>query len=277
MRKDMKEPGVYERKLIIWSETSKLKCVLSFETPGDPEKPTRLHQEEVHLPQSPHPQLSAVSDTKQCWNKPYLWMERIVIATNTPSFMNERSTIQMQAKGRDAKWTQGWPAWPSPGSLRIGMSHWTAGKTGRLRGRTQKSRWSSFRTMREHSLLFSATWYWTSWLGSEMSFTSTKGFVEIPKEKKNATTPPDMHTPLPPSSVWSVSPRPPPHCWLIISETFAAIAWVYFFPFPGSTTVLLCRKVTDGMQMCPFAFLYCHHSDSDLEGGSVAFFENTQM
>lgn len=41
-----------------------------------------------------------------------------------------------------------------------------------------------------------------------MSFTSTKGFVKIPKEK-NATTPPDMHTPLPPSSVWSTSPWPP--------------------------------------------------------------------
>lgn len=121
-------------------------------------------------------------------------MERIVIATNTPSFMNERSTIQMQAKGRDAKWTQGWPAWPSPGCLRIGMSHWTAGKTGRLRGRTQKSRWSSFRTMREHSLLFSATWYWTSWLGSKMSFTSTKGFVEIPKEKKCYNTPRHAHS-----------------------------------------------------------------------------------
>lgn len=28
-------------------------------------------------------------------------------------------------------------------------------------------------------------------------------------------------------------PMASPHLWLIISETFAAIAWVYFFPFPG--------------------------------------------
>lgn len=30
-------------------------------------------------------------------------------------------------------------------------------------------------------------------------------------------------------------------------------------------------KVTNGMQMCPFAFPYCYHSDSDLEGENVAF------
>lgn len=103
-----------------------------------------------------------------------------------------------------------------------------------------------------------------------------KGLSKSQKKKKCYNTLRHAHSSPSQLSVERV-PTASPHRCLIISETFAAIAWVYFFPFPGSTTVLLCRKVTDGMQMWPFAFLYCHHSDSDLEGGSVAFFENTQM
>lgn len=191
----MKETGVYERKLIPHlsrgqasrSVFSALKHLKIWKSPRD-----FIRKMSTCLSYC-IPAVSTVSDTKQWWNKPCLWMERRIQFPQT-------LPPALWMRDPSFKWRQREDTHDGPkgGQHGLALDAWEWGchtglqaEPGRLRGLTQK--WSFYGIMREHSLLFSATWSWTSQFCSKLSFTHTEGLVKIPRKRMQQHPPPHTH------------------------------------------------------------------------------------
>lgn len=232
--KQMKGPGVYERKLILHLIRHKQAEMCSqfwniwrsgkaHETSSGRSPPASVTT----------PQLSAVSDTKQWWKKRTqcvngegLWLLQTLPASwmrDPPFKWKQREEMRNGPKdGQHGLALDAW-GWGCHTGLQGELAGWGA----RLRshGGHLKEPWGN--------ILFYSLPPGTRLHGSVLRCRSPplKGLSKSQRKKCN-NTPWNAHSSPSQLSVEHF-PMASPHLWLIISETFAAIAWVYFFPFPG--------------------------------------------